>query len=400
MISIFKVIILCHFLIALVVPSIANQNQKSSKPVATPVKKPITSPVKSSNKPITVPIKVLTPSSKPVAKPVSKPIKSTSQPITQQSKSTNQKIANPTCEPAIEPKALTDFGERCNSNDQCQSGVCGYSCSANDYNPFSTTSCVCACNSVDNDGPCCCGCVNKISPHHAISCAAISPPVFAYNSTSPNKLVYPYGDFSYLYPRLTEANILNDDEVIVLSAKQAVIKLNYTGEVYPGAASFGTMCQKNSDCEFGICGTGCDCDSTIEKTCSCNAQSHFPVMTCAGCNRGKGAKGVNITACPTGVGIEQVDLTTSTSPYIWLPQANADVSVYFCTEVQLMMNDPVYGKYVPYYPDACQQSGIYKEVNKAFDKTNKNDPEQVEKLYSTLVKLLTPKKPCTNHTRS
>lgn len=247
-----------------------------------------------------------------------------------------------------------------------------------------TISCICPCNEVDRDGPCCCGCVSPASSTKAVTACPHGDALNEEHRQPPLRPL-PTGELRYIYPRLIELGALEDEATEWGDAK-AVLDANevkYDGSLFPGGKPFGALCEKNSDCEFGICGKGCDCDSSIEKTCSCNCQSYFPVQVCGGCNRGKGDKGRVIGPCPKGVGIEQVGRTQ-----VWIPSSpTAKVSPQFCTVVELMIRDPKWKHAMPFYPEACKVGGNAK-VAQLFNGTDYNNHDDVERLYKSLENLL------------
>lgn len=282
-----------------------------------------------------------------------------------------------------EVKEIYDFGNRCEKNSDCNSGICGSSCSARDESPFATTSCICPCNAEDRDGPCCCGCVSSASPTQAVACPAGDS---QNEKGEPAYRALPAGEVRYFYARLTEAGALEGEAVEWGDAKLVgdAHQVKYDGSLYPGGKQFGELCEKNSDCALGICGFGCECDSALEKACSCNAPSHFPVQVCAGCNRGKHDTGKKIGACPKGVGIEQLGRTQ-----VWQPSpTSAKVSPAYCTIVELAVRgDPKWSKAISQYPEACRR-GDNAKVAELFNGTDYQSKEQVEKLYSSLLSLL------------
>lgn len=284
-------------------------------------------------------------------------------------------------EPLLGPfTPISDYGKLCNASSDCQSGVCGYSCSSHDHNPMASTSCMCPCNDVDHDGPCCCGCL-PAARYVPGGVGAVTTCPNAYAEDAPDgkqPQALATGNADTLYARLIEAGALEDEAVQWGDAANVTIETKYTGALYPGGKKFGQLCTTHAECELGICGTGCDCDSSIEKTCSCNAQAHFPAQVCGGCVRGKNA---TVGPCPVGVGIE------STSMMVWVPEsADAKVSPAYCTALELVARG-VFADAVPKYIAACA-TGDNAAVGSAFRRANMSEPASVDALYAELVQLL------------
>ena len=73
----------------------------------------------------------------------------------------------PPSPPLAELVPLSDWGTTCTRNADCESQVCGHTCSALDFDPYSSTSCTCPCVAPTL---CCCGCilVNNYRPNSSL----------------------------------------------------------------------------------------------------------------------------------------------------------------------------------------------------------------------------------------
>lgn len=146
----------------------------------------------------------------------------------------------------------------------------------------------------------------------------------------------------------------------------------------------------NDECEWNICGTGCDCDSTVEQRCSCNAQSGFPFRVCGGCNRGIGAKGTVVGACPLGVVISTFSGSSSST---WLPKEGEKVTESYCIllAIEVEVNGlriEGSGQAVP--PRACvgekPRAELWAAIKRAAaaEKKGSSDPAAVDALFKKL----------------
>jgi len=241
-------------------------------------------------------------------------------------------------------RGIPDYGEPCSTGAQCASGICGTSCSKRDWRPTVTTSCLCPTNTGERPG--CCGCLARDlnRPAGAPAVLAACPPgdatavglVPGVEISLPPYSTLPRGTLKSLYARLDELGAM-DDELVQAGAPQKYLK--QVAYAPPSAATgadgggskrllpFGAPCSRNDECEWNICGTGCDCDSTVEARCSCNAQSGFPFRVCGGCNRGIGPAGTVVGACPLGVTISTFGGSASST---WLPGEGEEVTDSYC----------------------------------------------------------------------
>ena len=277
---------------------------------------------------------------------------------------------------------LVDYGASCKGGAKCASGVCGTSCSARDMGTQFTTSCLCPRNrnaTWAEPAPGCCGCLSY-QPGKPAQLSVCRPDQTRSEQDATPLPQLAKGTLKTLYARLAEVGAM-DDELVEAGVPRSkyLIESKHSGGINNADGNrFGAPCSSHEQCQFGICGTGCDCDSTIEEKCSCNCVSNFPFKTCGGCNRGEGLKGATVGPCPAGVIVTSFPGTS-----LWLPGKGEAVSLSYCILIALerKVNGAVFAT-----PEGCTGSQDRKQVWDAIDGANAPDYATVEKLFELLAK--------------
>jgi hypothetical protein len=314
--------------------------------------------------------------------------------------------------PALAPSAvsLVDYGTSCKSGSECLSGVCGTSCSVRDLLTQRTTSCLCPDNSNDlaalgalagfaglavstfAEPPGCCGCLSYQpgKPAQLGVCPAAARSKEDSKPLSPlAKAPLAKGTLTTLYARLAEVGAMDDElvEAGVPRTKYLRPSKHRGGINKTNGIPFGAPCSSHDECQFGICGTGCDC---VEEKCSCNCGSNFPFKTCGGCNRGEGLSGATVGPCPAGVNV-----TSFPGKPLWLPQQGENaVSLSYCVIIALerKLHGAVFDA-----PKICTDDPDRQWFWNALESANATDYATVEDLFESAAKRICktpPEEPC------
>jgi hypothetical protein len=276
---------------------------------------------------------------------------------------------------------LVDYGKSCNSGSDCKSGVCGTSCSARDLMTQRTTSCMCPDNTNDTfaEPAGCCGCLSYQPGKPAQLGVCPADHARSEEDSTPLKPLAK-GTLTTLYARLAEVGAM-DDELVEEGMPRLVLRESkHSGGIKnANGIPFGAPCSRHEECQFGICGTGCDCDSTVEEKCSCNCVSNFPFKTCGGCNRGEGLSGATVGPCPAGVTV-----THFPGKPLWLPN-NGDLAVSLSYCVIIALERKLQGAvFDP--PKICTDYPDRSLMWKAIEGANVTDYNTVEDLFESLAK--------------
>lgn len=213
---------------------------------------------------------------------------------------------------------VTDWGKPCTENDQCSSGVCATSCSAQDRGPSDSTSCMCPCNGDDPESDwkgmrtrkCCCGCASTTRMNrgraYVDKCEgnqAVEGLLQIENGTK-DAVLFQKEKSKQSKKKVSSKSAADTRTKTALGLNSSAITIAFT-RPNPGAiGTYGAICSQTSQCKSGICGTGCDCDSdaTGIKVCSCNVPCNAPFNCCGGCFIDNNQVEVD---CPAGVTMDQ-----------------------------------------------------------------------------------------------
>ena len=154
------------------------------------------------------------------------------------------------------------FGDPCDDDEQCDSGMCCTSCSSEEG------SCVCPCSDRgelgSQNGPwngqfpvgkCCCGTLLRGDQ----------------------------GVQSSKFLSKVRKATCNDHQSIFTSLEDYKMKPFSATSPFKMLKQFADPCDTYADCDSGICATGCDCDNTlldIPQSCSCNCPQRYPNKSC------------------------------------------------------------------------------------------------------------------------
>jgi len=221
------------------------------------------------------------------------------------------------------PAGNKRFGEWCTSSSECISGLCGTSCSARDYTPEFSVSCMCPCNGevdLDEDGNqlyCCCGCVpntwhannhtvieggpkalsgrvtncedldhDQDVPRKITACvnsdATVPGETGCDELPQPDPVTMAWASFN---------QFLEDDNIDIDFPPDGIedkfefkgVECEFAFQCRSRQKEFGQPCSTAKECKSHICGSGCDCPSELEPVCSCQAPCNYPAKCCGGC---------------------------------------------------------------------------------------------------------------------
>jgi hypothetical protein len=234
---------------------------------------------------------------------------------------------------------VPDYGDACKKGSDCASGICGTSCSTRDWRVARSTSCMCPTNEPERAGCCACLSYDPSAPQGSPIVMQACPAGHASAEEPHNDTACATparGSLEAVFMRLDLIGAMDDELTEEGAPKKHIIEVTFDPKNEAGLAKglpVGAPCREHTDCSFGICGIGCDCDSEVEKECSCNSVSNFPFKTCGGCNRGRGGLGATAGPCP--VGVEITTFKAADGGSTWLPREGEQVSVNYCILIAL-----------------------------------------------------------------